>query len=41
VRHARPPHLGQDETWLTTGVQGDRFEIIGGTAAQWKARPAR
>jgi putative membrane protein len=31
----------QDETWLTTGIQGDRFEIIGGTAAQSKgATPA-
>jgi putative membrane protein len=26
----------QDATWLTTGIQGDRFEIIGGTAAQSK-----
>ena len=31
----------QDETWLTTGIEGDRFEIIGGTAAQSKgATPA-
>ena len=26
----------QDATWLTTGIQGDRFEITGGTAAQSK-----
>jgi len=31
----------QDATWLTTGIQGDRFEIIGGTAARSKgATPA-
>jgi putative membrane protein len=31
----------QDATWLTTGIQGDRFEITGGTAAQSKgATPA-
>jgi putative membrane protein len=27
----------QDATWLTTGIQGDRFEIAGGTAAQSRA----
>jgi putative membrane protein len=30
----------QDETWLMTGMQGDRFEIIGGTAAQAKGATA-
>jgi putative membrane protein len=30
----------QDETWLTTGMEGDRFEIIGGTAAQSKGATA-
>jgi putative membrane protein len=30
----------QDETWLTTGIEGDRFEIIGGTAAQSKGATA-
>jgi putative membrane protein len=31
----------QDATWLMTGIQGDRFEITGGTAAQSKgATPA-
>ena len=31
----------QDATWLMTGIQGDRFEILGGTAAQSKgATPA-
>jgi putative membrane protein len=30
----------QDATWLTTGIQGDRFEIVGGTAAQTKGATA-
>jgi putative membrane protein len=30
----------QDETWLTSGIEGDRFEIIGGTAAQTKGATA-
>jgi putative membrane protein len=30
----------QDETWLMTGMQGDRFEIIGGTTAQAKGATA-
>jgi putative membrane protein len=30
----------QDATWLTTGIQGDRFEIIGGTAAQSRGATA-
>jgi putative membrane protein len=31
----------QDQTWLTTGIEGDRFEIIGGSAARNKgATPA-
>jgi putative membrane protein len=29
-----------DATWLTTGMQGDRFEIIGGTVAQSRAATA-
>src|SRR3954470_14570606 len=37
-RHATS---AQDATWLTTGIQGDRFEIVGGTAARSKgATPA-
>jgi putative membrane protein len=31
----------QDATWLMTGIQGDRFEIIGGTAAQTKGVTAQ
>jgi putative membrane protein len=30
----------QDATWLTTSIQGDRFEITGGTAAQTRAATA-
>jgi putative membrane protein len=30
----------QDQTWLTTGIEGDRFEIIGGSAAQNKGATA-
>ncbi|MEA2381638.1 MAG: putative rane protein [Solirubrobacteraceae bacterium] len=30
----------QDATWLMTGIQGDRFEIIGGTAAESKGATA-
>ena len=46
---ARPAECGragqhatsaQDETWLTTGIEGDRFEIVGGTAAQSKGATA-
>src|SRR3954468_12733703 len=36
-RHATS---AQDATWLTTGIQGDRFEIVGGTAAQSKGATA-
>src|SRR4051795_1726728 len=36
----RPAPSAQDETWLTTGIQGDRFEIVGGTAAQSKGATA-
>jgi hypothetical protein len=35
-RSGRHAASAQDATWLTTGIQGDRFEIAGGTAAQSK-----
>jgi putative membrane protein len=34
---ARAAHCGQDETWLTTSMQGDRFEITGGKMALQKS----
>jgi putative membrane protein len=40
---ARTGHAvsAQDATWLQTGIQGDRFEITGGTAAQSKGATAQ
>jgi putative membrane protein len=34
---AQAQHCGQDETWLTSSMQGDRFEIQGGKMALQKS----